>query len=391
MRSVEEHLAAVLALGIPLPVERVPVREAIGRALAEDVIAPIQLPPFDNSSMDGYAVRAADVAAAPVTLPVAADIAAGAAGSVALQPRTAARIMTGAPIPPGADAVVQVELTDAGLEHVRIDQPVAAGTAIRPGGGDALAGDRVMHAGDEVTHASIGVIASLGIARLIVHRRPRVAVFATGDELAAAGQPLGPGQIYDSNSAVLAACLDGSQADVVSVEVLTDDVVAARTALSEAARTADLIVTSGGISAGAYEVIKLAFEDSADVEFMSVAVQPGKPQGVGTIDGVPLLALPGNPVSTFVCFELFVRPLLRKLTGHAELSRPILNARLLGSVEPLAGRRQYLPGIWNPTAGTVNPAGPRGSHRVAVLAKSNCLIIIASGEEAPVLVQIQLI
>lgn len=373
MRTVEEHRAAVLALVQPLPTVTVPLSEACGCALATNIAAPFPLPAFDNSAMDGYAVRAAEIAAPPVTLPVTADIPAGRGDLQPLAPGSAQRIMTGAPVPPGADAVVPVEWTDAGLTQVRIDRAPELGANIRRTGEDLARGEIVLRAGDEVTAARIGLLAALGEPTVAVVRRPRVAVLATGSEVIEPGNPLAPGQIYNSNGPLLAAQVCAAGAVPTQLPAVSDDVDTFRAALDEAVAWADLIVTAGGISAGAYEVVKDALP-SAD--FVQVAMQPGRPQGTAAVNGVPLIAVPGNPVSAFVSFEVFVRPALRLLLGHRVLTRPTLRARLAESVDSRAGLRQFRRGWLDQQAGTVQVVGGSGSHLLGSLAQANCLAVV---------------
>lgn len=356
------------------------IDDALGLALAETVRAPIPLPPFSNSAMDGYAVRASEVAEVPVVLPVCADIPAGSSAHVPLAVGTAQRIMTGAPIPEGADAVVRVEWTDGGTQEVRIDRAVLPGSEIRPRGDDVGIGDELGRRGEAIGAADIALFASLGMRQIAAHRRPRVAVVSTGDELTRVGDSLPLGAIYDSNSHLMAALVRCGAGEVVSATRLTDDVAVARTALRELAASCDLIVTMGGISAGAYEVIKEVFAELGGVTFASVAVQPGKPQGFGFIDGTPLIALPGNPVSSLVSFELFVRPALRKMGGFANVDRPRLKARTATSIKSSPDRIRYVPARLDMAQALVTPASRHASHMLGAVAGSNCLIEVPCGD-----------
>ncbi|MGH3908776.1 MAG: molybdopterin molybdotransferase MoeA [Pseudonocardiaceae bacterium] len=375
-RSVDEHGRVVAALLVTTPVIRLPLVECAGLALAEPVTAPLSLPPFDNSGMDGYAVRSADVAAAsadaPVQLPVPEDIPAGRTDSPPLQPGTAHRIMTGAPIPPGADAVVPVELTDAGRHRVRIFAPRDPGDSVRKAGGDVAAGTEVLAAGVVLGPAQIGVAAAVGHPELPVHRRVRVLVLSTGSELVVPGEPLQHGQIYESNGAMLAAAVREAGGEAELMHFVPDDVAALEKALTARLDGIDLLVTSGGVSAGAYEVVKSAMTGQG-VEFGKVGMQPGGPQGAGHYRGVPVAALPGNPVSSSVSFEVFVRPAVRAAMG-LPAQRPRVTARLTDPLESPEGKRQFRRGTLDPVAGTVALVGGPASHLLAALARANCLI-----------------
>ena len=380
-RSVEEHRAAVAELLAPLPVERVPLGRARGRVLAEALVTGIALPPFDNSAMDGYAVRAADVAGAtevdPRELPVTADIPAGRTDVPPLEPGTAHRIMTGAPLPAGADAVVQVEHTDGGLDRVRVLRAPAAGTSVRRAGEDVVAGQVVLPAGTVLGAPQIGVAAAIGAASLPVRRRPTVLVLSTGSELVAPGTPLQLGQIYESNGPMLAAAVEDAGGVADLLRFVPDDVAHLHRVLDDhlAEGTVDLVLTSGGISAGAYEVVKEALAGRG-VEFVKVAMQPGGPQGVGRVGGVGVVALPGNPVSSHVSFEVFVRPVLRAALGYSHPERPRVIAALAAPLTSTAGRRQYRRGVVDAVAGTVAEVGGPPSHLLGALARADCFFVV---------------
>ena len=381
MRSVDEHRRVIAGLISARPPSPVVLSEALGLVLAEDVVAPLSLPVFDNSAMDGYAVRAEDVADAgpdnPVTLPVAEDIPAGRTDPLTLSPGTAHRIMTGAPMPAGATAVVPVEATDAGMPTVKIAGAPRPGQHVRKSGEDVTAGTRVLRAGQTVTPAVLGLVAALGLDRLTIVPRQRVLVISTGSELVAAGTALAPGQIYESNAVMLAAAVREAGASVLDTATCGDDVEQFRELLE--AREADLMITSGGVSAGAYEVVKDAFPTgSAGVEFVKVAMQPGMPQGAGrTGGGCPIVTLPGNPVSALVSFEVFIRPALRAAMGMADPDRPRRSAVLAEALTSPRGKRQFRRGIYDPCAGTVTSYGPPASHHLRWLASANCLLDIA--------------
>lgn len=386
MRSVEEHRSVVAGLILPRPPVVVAVADAQGLVLAEDVVAPLSLPVFDNSAMDGYAVRAEDVTDAgpdsPVRLPVAEDIPAGRTDRLTLAPGTAHRIMTGAPLPEGATAVVPVERTDGRTDTVAVLAAPRTGQHVRRAGEDVLAGTTVLRAGQVVTPAALGLVAALGLAELTVVPRQRVLVVSTGSELVAAGTPLRPGQIYESNAVMLAAAVRDAGAEVAGVATCGDDVAEFRAVLERYARQADLVITSGGVSAGAYEVVKDAFADSSEpsgsgVEFVKVAMQPGMPQGSGRLpDGCAVVTLPGNPVSALVSFEVFLRPALRAAMGLPNPERPRRSAVLAEAITSPAGKRQFRRGVYDPDAGSVSSYGPPASHHLRWLASANCLLDI---------------
>ena len=387
MRPVEEHAAAVAALVAPTGTETVPLADARDRVLATDLSSPIALPPFANSAMDGYAVRAADLAGAPVTLPVPEDVPAGRVDGPPLAAGTAHRIMTGAPLPDGADAVVQVEWTDGGLPGatVTVAKAVEAGQSVRGAGEDVTAGQVVLTAGTVLGPAQIGLAAAVGAGELEVHRRPRVLVLSTGSELVAPGQPLRHGQIHESNGPMLAAAVDDAGGQARLLRFVPDDVEEFLGTLDNAlaqghlADPYDLVITSGGVSAGAYEVVKDAFA-SRGVTFTKVAMQPGMPQGAGRYErdghAVPVVTLPGNPVSSLVSFEVFVRPVLRAAAGHPHPGRARVTARVAEDLSSPAGRRQFRRGRLDAVTGTVSPVGAAGSHLLAALAHADCLFVV---------------
>ena len=383
MRTVEQHAAIVSALFTPCPTVSVPLAQARGLVLGSDLVAEIDLPPFANSAMDGYAVRAADLlglADGPATLPVSQDIPAGRMDTAPLEPGTAARIMTGAPLPPGADTIVPVERTDGGSGEpgsgtVRIDGAPAAGVHVRRRGEDVVTGSVVLTAGTVIGPPQIGVAAALGFAELPVRRPLRVLILSTGTELVEPGLELGPGQIYESNSAMLAAAVAAAGADPVVLHFVADDVDTFHSALAEATAGIDLVLTSGGVSAGAFEVVKDAFTGRG-VEFAKVAMQPGMPQGAGRFDGVPVVTLPGNPVSSYVSFEVFVRPALRAAMGQPVLTRPMVQVPLTAPLDSPAGRRQFRRGQLDAVAGTVTCWGGPGSHLLAWLAGADAMIVV---------------
>jgi molybdopterin molybdotransferase len=377
VRTVAEHQSVVAELLVRTEVVELGLAEAAGLVLAQDLVAARALPAFDNSAMDGYAVRAADVAGAsvehPVALPVAEDVPAGRVDGPPLAPGTAHRIMTGAPVPEGADAVVQVEATDGGTVTVLVHEERAAGTHVRTAGEDVAVGETVLTAGTELGAAQLGLVAALGEPTVRVHRRLRALVLSTGSELVAAGQPLVHGQIHESNGVMLCTALRAAGAQAEQLHFVADDVEAFHAALAPRLEHVDLVLTSGGVSAGAYEVVKDALTGQG-VEFAKVAMQPGMPQGAGRLRGVPVVTLPGNPVSSLVSFEVFLRPAVRGAMGHGRTHRRVVRARLTEALDSPQGRRQYRRGVLDEAAGTVRPIGPPASHFLRWLAASDCLL-----------------
>jgi molybdopterin molybdotransferase len=315
MLTVEQALAQVLASADALAaVESIPTLHACGRVLATDVVSAMQVPPMDNSQMDGYAVRSLDVPAAPTTLRVTQRIAAGHVGTP-LEPGTAARIFTGAPVPPGADTIVMQEACVANGEKVTINEKPAAGAWIRRAGVDVEAGQTVLAAGTRLRPQDLGLAASVGVRDLTVHRRMRVAVFFTGDELVMPGESLPPGRIYNSNRFVLRGLLENLGCEVLDLGIVPDDRQRTREAFASAAVGADLIITSGGVSVGEEDHVKPAVEAEGRLEMWQIAMKPGKPLAFGHVRDVPFIGLPGNPVSSFVTFLLFARPFILRRQG----------------------------------------------------------------------------
>ncbi|GAS87772.1 molybdopterin biosynthesis protein moeA2 [Mycolicibacterium brisbanense] len=391
VRTVEEHQSVVAGLFKTRAPQQLPLVRTLGLALAADVVAPLSLPGFDNSAMDGYAVVASDVADAtdrhPVRLPVAEDIPAGRTDPLTLKPGTAHRIMTGAPLPAGATAVVPVESTDGATDTVTIRASVRPGQHVRTAGEDVTAGTTVLRAGQLVTPAALGLAAALGLPDLLVVPPQRVLVMSTGSELVAPGIPLLPGQIYESNAVMLAAAVRDAGAEVTVAPMSADDVDTFRATLAGHAADVDLIITTGGVSAGAYEVVKDALADQ--IEFVKVAMQPGMPQGSGMVDGTPMVTLPGNPVSALVSFEVFVRGPLRAAMGHPQPDRPRRAAFLTEDLTSPRGKRQFRRGVL--AGDTVTSYGPPASHHLRWLASANCLLEIdedvtelAAGAPVPV-------
>ncbi len=385
MKRVADHLSDILASVKPLNPLDLQLLDAHGCVLAEDVVAPWPLPQFDNSAMDGYAVVAEDVAGAtddePTRLPVAADIAAGDHDIHTVGSGFAARIMTGAPLPHGADTVVPVEWTDGGVANVLIRRAAKPGDHIRRAGEDVSSGDTVLRSGTFVGAAQVGLLAAVGKDRVRVRPRPRVVVLSTGAELVEPGMPLATGQISDSNSYTLTAAAREAGAVAYRVGIVGDDPKRLLDTIEDQLIRADVVVTSGGVSAGAYDVVKQVLSELGTVSFEKVAMQPGMPQGFGTVgeEGIPIFTLPGNPVSAFVSFEVFVRPAIRKMLGVARLHRPSVRAVLQSTLRSPEGKRQFARArlqTANDGSYLVTPMDGQGSHLVSDLAYANALIVV---------------
>jgi molybdenum cofactor synthesis domain-containing protein len=386
VRSLEEHRDAILAAVTPADPVRLPLPECLGLVLCEDVTSLVDLPGFDNSAMDGYAVRAVDVSTADpgvpgsaVRLPVVGEVAAGGVATRRVGPGEVVRIMTGAMLPEGADAIVKVEDTDGGTETVVIRAGAPVGTSVRPAGEDVKQGQVVLQAGMVVDARRVALLAATGHADALVRTRPRVAVVSTGAELVPPGEPLRPGQIHESNSYMLEAAIVASGAVAVRQATVDDDAAAVLAAVAELAADVDAIVTSGGVSMGAYDVVKESLRDHG-VDFVQVAMQPGKPQGFGLVGDrrVPLFALPGNPVSSYVSFEVFVRPALRRLMGLRPEVRTTLTARLEHALSSPPGRAQVARAVATHTeqGWRADPVWGQASHFVADLARANAFVFV---------------
>ena len=433
LTSIEEHVADILATIRPLAPTELSLGDAHGLILAEDVAAGSPLPSFDNSAMDGYAVRVEDVADAsednPVTLPVVGEVAAGDTGAYALPPGTSIRIMTGAMLPHGTEAVVPVEWTDGGRARVAIRAKADFGAAVRLAGGDAKAGEVLVTAGTRLHPMHIAVIAAAGRGTVLVRPRPRVVVLSTGSELAEPGTPIIPGRIWDSNSFMIAAAAREAGALAYRQAIVPDHPEQVLPAIEDQLARADLMITTGGVSMGGeHDVVKAALRQLGTIEFRKVAMQPGMPQGFGTValpatavegrprggllsrladrgevaetparagehDRVPIFTLPGNPVSAYVSFQIFVRPALGALQAYGGLGLETVKAELTGPLRSPPGRRSFLRGVLDRAAGRVAPLTGQESHQVATLGKANALIVapewavtMAAGETVDVLV-----
>ncbi len=381
---VPDLVERILATVSPLPDFPQALMDALGLALAEDVSAPISLPSFDNSSMDGYAVTYADVASAseetPVHLPVVGEIGAGRGGLMALSPGTAAKIMTGARVPTGCDAIVPYESTDRGVAQVRITRAPEKNQQIRVAGDDVVEGDLLLEHGTVLGPRHLGLLAAVGRATVKCRPRPRVVVISTGSELRDPGTTLGHDSIYDSNSYLLAAAARAAGAIAYRVGIVPDDPRTFTDALSDQLVRADLVVTSGGVSEGDFDVVKEALSSLGSVWFGGVAMQPGKPQGFGTIgeDQTPIFTLPGNPVSGYVSFETFVQPAIRRMMGKLPYSRPLSRARLTHGISSPRGKQQMVRATWDSDRGGafVSPVSRHGSHLLGDLAASNAIVVV---------------
>ena len=386
--SVDDYREGILAGLEPLDPITLPLADSHGCVLAEDVVAQWPLPSFDNSSMDGYAVIAGDVSSAaeasPVTLTVIDDVPAGSRADVALRPGCAVRIMTGAPIPSGTDCIVPVEVTDAGTDSVEIREQVVAGSYIRRAGEDVIIGDVVVRAGTLLSSRQLAVIAAVGRGHVVVYPRPRVAVLSTGSELVEPGTPLSKGMISDSNSFLLVSAANEAGAQAYRVPPVPDDAEAFSAAISDQLHRADLILTSGGVSMGAYDTVKEVFSSYGTVEFIKVAMHPGMPQGHGVVgesddERIPVITLPGNPVSSYISFQNFVRPAINKLRGLGSTDRPRRAAEVTKPLDSPESKRQFARGRFLDD-GRVEPVGGgQGSHVIGGLAQADCLIVIPEG------------
>jgi molybdopterin molybdotransferase len=376
VRDGQNHiLAGITTVVAP---ELLPVTRALGRVLAEDFQAPIDVPPADNSAVDGYAVGSADIPATGTReLVVVADLAAGFVFDGTLAAGQALRIMTGAPMPAGADTVYPQEVVERSGDRVRI-ATLAKGANVRMRGEDVEAGAIVVEAGTVLRPQDIGLMTSLGAWQVMVRRRPRVALMSTGDEVAEPGTPRRPGQIYDANRFALRGSIEQCGGEVLDLGIVPDDRATLRARLGEAAAGADVVLTSGGVSVGVYDLVKDVLGEIGAIDFWQVAMQPGRPLAVGSIAGAAFFGLPGNPVASMLSFMLFVRPLIYKLAGRRRLFPECWQARALEAMPKKIGRTEYKRGIlrFSDGAWEVRTTGPQGSGILSSMVAGNCLIVL---------------
>lgn len=390
MTPLEDAQAFVLESCPPREPVTMPLEQAGGLVLAAAVVSTEIVPPFNNTAVDGYAVRSVDVATVPVELTVVGEIAAGAAPDGNVGPGETIRIMTGAPMPPGADAVVMVEYSErldednAGNERVRLSESVAAGTAIRGAGDDVVVGEELFFEGTQITPAIEGVLASINAQEIRVYPRLKVAVLSTGDELITDGSPLAPGQIRESNKVMLAGMLAEAGCQVVDLGVVRDDEVELERVLRDAAVECDAIVSSGGVSMGDYDVVKAVLGRIADMTWMQMAIKPAKPFAFGKLDGVPVFGLPGNPVSSMVSFELMARPALRRMMGHRQLARTsvvaIVDHDLRRNADGKVHFMRVNGGFAEDGRYHVAPVNAQGSHQLAATASADAMAVVPDGD-----------
>jgi molybdopterin molybdotransferase len=379
MISVRDARERILArVSGPLSPELVALGRALGRVLADDLRAPFDVPPSDNSAVDGYAVASADIPAdGGRELEVVADLPAGSVPEAPLAPGEAVRIMTGAPLPPGADTVVPFEDIQRADQRVRIG-PTAKGVNVRLRGEDVREGAIVLEAGTVLRPQELGLIASLGVLQILVRRRPRVALMSTGDEVVDPGHPRRPGQIYDANRFALRGAVEQCGGEALDLGIVRDERDELRARLEDAGRSADVVITSGGVSVGDYDFVKDALRELGGIDVWQVAMQPGRPLAAGTLGDAHFFGLPGNPVASMLTFTLFVRPVLWKLAGRRDLVPRGFHARAVEPMRKKSGRREFKRGILTYRDGVweVRTSGPQGSGILSSMVAGNCLIVI---------------
>ncbi len=395
MIPLPEARAFVLSLCRRLPSETIPVAEALGRVLDESIVSRVNVPPFANTAMDGFAVQAADTLDAPRQLDIVATIAAGDNPTVTVGPGQAARIMTGAPLPAGADAIIMVELTsvDPTTERVLVKEPVPVGNHVRSPGEDISVGQAIFEPGITLGPGHLGVLCTLGLTSVRVIRQPTVGVISTGDELVEGDAPLQPGQIRDSNRRTLLSMVELAGATPINLGLVRDDPDQIRAAFADAVQRCDAVITSGGVSMGGFDYVKEVLRDVGDMRWMQVAIRPAKPLAFGTIEGVPVFGLPGNPVSSMVSFELFARPGLRQMMGCSTLDRPRRFATATGPLRTYGDGKTHFARVvatYGPGGFQIIPSGGQGSHQLFAMATANALAVLPDDEpiEVPYSVEI---
>jgi molybdopterin molybdotransferase len=380
LSEAQEH---VLAAVTPLSSVETELDSAVGMIMAAEIVAREAVSPFVSSAMDGYAVRAADTTHPPVKLKIVGSVAAGHPSGMSVDAGHAIRIMTGGEMPAGADAVVLVERTRTDGDSVTIEIAVAPGTSVRAAGEDIQIGDVIVRAGTQLTPARIGVLASVGVGRVMVYRTPRVGVLSTGDELVTSG-PLRPGQIRDSNRHMLLALVRDAGFEALDLGIVGDSEHTIGEAIEHGVATCDAVLTTGGVSMGDRDYVKVVLDHLGQMRWMQIAIKPAKPLAFGTVGHVPIFGLPGNPVSSMVSFELFARPALRRMGGHTELYRPMVNAVASEGIRRKRdGKTHFVrviathdqQGSW-----AIRSAGHQGSHQLAALAAANALAVVADSD-----------
>jgi molybdopterin molybdotransferase len=381
--SVTEAQRLILERVRRIDAERVPIERAAGRVLAETASATVDLPPFPSSAMDGYALRAADAASAPVTLPIVARIAAGSPSPRPLSPGEAMAISTGGVVPDGADSVVPVELVEETAHEVRIAEPVAPGANVRPRGGDVAAGSVVLAEGARLGPGQVGALAAAGLAEVRCAKRPRVGILVTGSELRQPGEPLGPGQIYESNGLLLAAACQSAGAVPAQLGVVPDDRAELERTMERALLGFDMLVTSGGASVGPHDLVRSTFPTFRIEEvFWGVRVRPGKPVAFGVRREHPIFVLPGNPVSVLVTFELFVRPAINALLGAPEALPAFRRGTLAAAVRRRSERDEYVRAVIRRDGDAIvlEPVAGQESHMIASAGPADALVEVTAGD-----------
>jgi len=391
MIPLSEAQDYVLSGTTPVGTMSTPIADALGLVTAVPIMCNELVPPFNNTAVDGYAVMAADTAGAPVDLQVIGAIAAGEAPTIAITPGTAIRIMTGAPLPDGADAIVMVEETTTAADDltVTINSSVGVDAAVRRAGEDMQPGQQVFPTGTMLQPGHLGVLATLGLEEIVTHRRPTVGVISTGDELIEGPQQLAPGQIRDSNRRTLLSMVAQTGCEAIDLGLIRDDEAAVEAALRSGADQCDAIITSGGVSMGDFDFVKLVLSRIADMRWMQIAIKPAKPMAFGRLGRTPIFGLPGNPVSSMVSYELLARPGLRHMMGITgdERHRPRIRATAEGPLPRRSDGKTHFARVnlrWVDGTATVRSAGGQGSHQLSAMAGADALAVLPDGEGAEV-------